>query len=128
MQDGTPTSIIGAFIMSFVALIGVVVWLIRRLVDGTIPALQATFSEQMAAERAMCREEFGQLSTAIRDNQASILEDQRMTREQMEMQRNLQTQLVKWIDNHDKAIEAAVRRGTMRRVSDGEPVNDHPRT
>ena len=43
-----PITIVSAFVASFTALVGLFVWLLRRLVDKTIPEMQSNFSASQA--------------------------------------------------------------------------------
>lgn len=76
---------------AFTAMIGLIIWLIKKTFETTIPEMQRVFDahitelriselavvreerqlfrEQIAEERKMCREEFSALASGIKENQ-----------------------------------------------------------
>lgn len=55
--NGTPTTIIGAFILGFATLIGLIVWQVRHLFSTTLPELTKTFDTNLAKVVEQCGKE-----------------------------------------------------------------------
>jgi PAS domain S-box-containing protein len=57
ITDGTPMTIVGAFVTGFMAMMGLMGWLVKRLFTDTIPAMQAVFAKTLADQQALFREQ-----------------------------------------------------------------------
>lgn len=45
---GQPTTLLAALLAAFTALVGLVVWIVKKMLDSTIPNLQTTFAKTLA--------------------------------------------------------------------------------
>lgn len=63
-----PPTFAGAFILVFITMTGLVVWIVKRLFDHTIPEQQKLFKEELAAERSVCQN----LGEIMQTNQRAI--------------------------------------------------------
>lgn len=63
-DGGTPTTIIGAFIFAFIAMIGLFGWLIRHIFGTTMPALTKSFDDGMQAAKKSHEEAIGRLTSS----------------------------------------------------------------
>jgi uncharacterized membrane-anchored protein YhcB (DUF1043 family) len=52
-----PTTAIGALIFVCVSLLGIIIWIVKRVFDTTIPQMQELFREQLQKQQEMFREE-----------------------------------------------------------------------
>jgi PAS domain S-box-containing protein len=57
MDGSTPTTILGAFILGFCTLLALVVWMVRKLLDKTIPDMLTMFERVGAEDRKLYREQ-----------------------------------------------------------------------
>ena len=71
-MDATPVSIVGGFVFVSSTLVGLVVWMLKRLIEKTVPEQNELFRSEMEKERQMCRDAFATMTVAIVNAQTAI--------------------------------------------------------
>jgi hypothetical protein len=90
----TPTTIIGLVIVLASGMGGLLGWLIRHLFVVTLPAMQATFTEEMRWERETCAKQFE--ASLMRIDKALDL----ISSHQEEYRRNQEEWRLRWQATH----------------------------